>query len=402
MNISRDSLPNDISGNQEQALDMTRSLACLGNAADIRAWSNIPFHFFQAANPAGFLTHALNLDDPHYRWHRTLWEIRQALEAGNLRGYQSSRECAKRMWRSIPEGLRKGEIISHFQTFPCTEDAAKDGCRFSFYCDATLTQFWEGTATPFGKRRTAEIIKREGEGYRQAYKVIAMSRCCADSFVCRYGVDAAKVHIVRPGANLNESDVRAFLRKRGRSWREGNVDFTRKNPAKLGFIGIDYQRKGLLRLIDAAKILQDRGYPVKVVVIGGCPEEQKKNPLVEYAGRINKRDDLDRFLSVVESFAMGCLPSYSEPLGISTLECLRLGVPVFGTNVGGIPDCIASPYGLMVDGTVDSETIAGVLQENVFDPGRYQTLVKGAVQEMPKTTWMNAVSEFMRIWGETE
>jgi hypothetical protein len=56
----------------------------------------------------------------------------------------------------------------------------------------------------------------------------------------------------------------------------------------------------------------------------------------------------------------------------------------------------------MVDGTVDSETIAGVLQENVFDPGRYQTLVKGAVQEMPKTTWMNAVSEFMRIWGETE
>lgn len=377
---------------------MTRSLACLGNASDMLAWSNIPFHFFQAAKTAGFVTDALDLADPRYRLYRAVWRCLQALSLTDLRGYQSSRECAGRMWAAVPAHLRSGEIISHFQTFPCAEDALKDGSGFSFYCDATLTQLWESGAIRFGQRRRTEILGREKEGYRQANKLIAMSRCCADSYVRDYGADPSKVHVIRPGANLDESRVQAFLQNRGRAWREDQQEFSRLNPARLGFIGVDYRRKGLSRLIDAARILDSRGCPVKVVVIGECADEHKQLPLVECAGRINKRDELDRFLTVVDSFAIGCLPSYAEPLGISTLECLRMGVPVLGTNVGGIPDCIAPSYGLLVDGAADGEVIAGVLQEHLFDPDKYGTLVRGAVREMEKTTWANTVAEFIRVW----
>ena len=379
-----------------------RSLACFGNASDILAWSNIPFHFFQAAKAADFLTDALNLEDPWYRWHRAVWRCGQALSLNDLRGYQSSRECAKRMWNAVPKDLRSGEIISHFQTFPCAEDALKVGCLFSFFCDATLTQLWEDGAIRFGLRRKTEILRREKEGYLLAHKLIAMSRCCADSYVRDYGADPSKVHVIRPGANLDEPRVRTFLKNRGRAWREERLEFSRLNPARLGFIGVDYRRKGLSRLIDAARILDSRGCPVKVVVIGECADEHKKHPLVEYVGRINKRDDLDRFLMIVDSFAIGCLPSYAEPLGISTLECLRMGVPVLGTNVGGIPDCVAPPYGLLVDGVADGEEIAAVLQEHLFDPDKYRVLVRGAVCEMEKTTWANTVAEFIRVWQSGE
>jgi hypothetical protein len=128
------------------------------------AWSNIPFHFFQAAKTAGFVTDALDLADPRYRLYRAVWRCRQALSLNDLRGYQSSRECAGLMWNAVPAHLRSGEIISHFQTFPCAEDALKDGSGFSFYCDATLTQLWESGAIRFGQRRRTEILGREKEG----------------------------------------------------------------------------------------------------------------------------------------------------------------------------------------------------------------------------------------------
>jgi glycosyltransferase involved in cell wall biosynthesis len=385
--------------------DLPRSLACHGNAADINAWSSIPYFLFHAAKPRGFLTDALDLTDPAYRRRRLSWSAMAPLRLERAGGYQYSPAAIEHMWQRVPPELRRGEIISHYQLFPPLDRATDASVRHSFYCDATLTLLfkanWPGmnTRATIGHRTRADALRREGALYRAARFCVGMSRSTADSFINDYGVNPANVVVVRPGANLDEPQVRNYLQRRGPSWRERPFSFTPENPARLGFIGREYLRKGLPRLVEASEILHSRGRPVRVTVIGHCPEHLRTHPLVEWKGFIHKSQDTPRFLVEVDTFAIGCLPSYDEPLGISTLECLRLGIPVLGADVGGIPDCVPPQAGVLVPRLASGGDIADALEALLFDEERYRAAVRGAVANMEQVTWDAAVSRLIQTWA---
>jgi glycosyltransferase involved in cell wall biosynthesis len=387
--------------------DSLRALACQGDAGDIGAWSSIPYFLFQAARRTGFLTHTLDLTDPGYRSRRLLWSALAPLRLERAGGYQYSRTNVNRMWERIPPELRRGEIVSHYQAFPPLDRATAAGVRHSFYCDATLTLlFGAGAAggtlsARMGRRTRADVLRREGELYRAARFCVAMARATAESFVRDYRVDPARVFVVRPGANFDEELVREFLARRGSSWRERGEPFTAEHPARLGFIGREYVRKGLPRLVAAAEVLHSRGRPVRVSVIGHCPEHLRGHPQVEWLGFVHKGREPEHFLELVDRFALGCLPSHFEPLGISTLECLRLGVPVMGAAVGGIPDCVPADGGFLVSAAADGEEIADAIERHVFDPVRYHAMVSGAVAEAANTTWDAAVRQLQAVWDGT-
>jgi glycosyltransferase involved in cell wall biosynthesis len=163
---------------------------------------------------------------------------------------------------------------------------------------------------------------------------------------------------------------------------------------------MDWKRKGLERLVEAAKILHARGRPVRVAIIGDCPQFMRREPVVEWLGVISKATHMREFVTAIDTFALGCLPSFSEPLGISTLECLRLGVPVMGTRVGGIPDCVPEESGFLVDRDASGEDIADAIDARVFDGRAYQEMVRGAVREMDRVSWDGTARRFQQIWNE--
>jgi glycosyltransferase involved in cell wall biosynthesis len=376
-----------------------RSLACLGNSGDIRTWSNIPYFFFQAASKIGFLTNTLDLMPPRYASQRRRWSLLAPLRLQRPGGYQYSRENLEAMWERVPEELRHGEIISHFQLFPPLNRARRSGLKHSFYCDATLKQLYPpGQKTGIDARFLRDIFRRERELYEHAKFFIAMASETARVAVEEYGLDPAKVLVVRPGANLDEDIVREHLGSRGESWRERGAAFTEANPARLGFIGMDWKRKGLQRLIEAANILKSRKRAVRVAIIGDRPLFLRDDLVVEWRGVISKATQMREFVREIDTFALGCLPSYSEPLGISTLECLRLGVPVMGTRVGGIPDCVPAEGGFLVERNVTAEQLADAIDARVFDAGAYASMVGGAVREMDRVSWDLSARRFVEIW----
>lgn len=381
---------------------LPRSLVCLGDSGDIATWSNTPYFLFRAASEAGFLTHTMNLVDPAYRARRLAWLLRAPLRLERPGGYQWSRSAVQRMWEQVPAPLRRGEMLSHCQIFPPPPSARAAGVRFSFYCDATLRQLFDaGGAGGIGRRTRREALRQEVECYRSARFFIGMARATVESAVRDCGADPSRAFAVRPGANLDEPAVRAFLADRGPSWRQrGEPDamFTAAHPARLGFIGRDWKRKGLPRLVGAAEVLHRRGRPVRVTVVGHCPEHLRRHPLVEALGFVSKATDMPRFLKAVDSFALGCLPSHFEPLGISTLEALRLGVPVLGADTGGIPDCVPAGAGFLVPAAATAEDIADAVEHHLFDPDRYAGLVRGAAAESENVTWARTVEQLMRIW----
>jgi glycosyltransferase involved in cell wall biosynthesis len=378
-----------------------RSLAVLGNAADIRTWSNIPYFFFKAASKIGFLTHALDLMPPNYRRDRMRWSMLRPLRLQRPGGYQYSRENLEAMWQCVPEEMRSGEIISHFQIFPPLNRARREGLKHSFYCDATLKQLYPpGQKTGIDPRFMRDVFRRERELYEHARFFISMAKETARVVIEEYGINPAKVHVIRPGANIDEDIVRAHLAARGESWRLSGEPFREKHPARLGFIGMDWRRKGLERLVQAAKILASRGRPVRVAIIGDCPLFMRQEAVVEWLGIISKATQMREFVSAIDTFALGCLPSYAEPLGISTLECLRLGVPVMGTRVGGIPDCVPADGGFLVERDASGEEIADAIDARMFDSRAYQEMVRGAVREMDRVSWDGTARRFEQIWNE--
>lgn len=387
------------SENDSNAPLLPRSLAAQGDAADISTWSNIPYFFFQAAKKQSFLTLALNLKDPQYEAHRKAWRLKSLLRLRKPVGFQYSDDAIGQMWELIPQELRGGEIISHMQFFPRIDDARRCGTTMSYFIDATLRILWSGDALPGMSRAfCSEILAKETERYHHAKHVVAMARATARSLVEDYKIDPKKVFVVRPGANIDEAEVEKFLASKGPVQSRESTPFTKDSPAILGFIGNDYRRKGLYRLMEVAEELDRRGRPVLIRAIGNCPPELQQHRLMDWLGWINKGSETQKFLRAVDSFSLGCLLSSAEPLGISTLECLRLGVPVMGTNVGGIPDCIPENAGILLEASAGRDTIADAAEQALFDSAAFASLCQNARRQMAHVTWADTAKKMHLIW----
>ena len=76
----------------------------------------------------------------------------------------------------------------------------------------------------------------------------------------------------------------------------------------------------------------------------------------------------------MRSFHFGCLFSSAEAYGIANLECLRLGVPVLASRVGGIPDTLRDGLGYLFEPGCPPHEIADLLQSFVRDPAAYHAL----------------------------
>ncbi len=131
----------------------------------------------------------------------------------------------------------------------------------------------------------------------------------------------------------------------------------RKYSNIISFVGGNFQRKGLLQLVKAVKMLRDEGLPLKIVVAGRDNNQRliekwikdnKYEGIVEFRGHL-KRNEVFDLLDKSDVFAM---PSITEAFGLVYLEAMCRGIPVIGSAQGGTKELIidgwngylANPY----------------------------------------------------------
>jgi glycosyltransferase involved in cell wall biosynthesis len=113
------------------------------------------------------------------------------------------------------------------------------------------------------------------------------------------------------------------------------------DPPRVLYVGLLTPRKGVLDLLEAARLLRERGVPHELWLLGGTPDEGPQAEAEVRAGL----DDSTRLLGtrppeeMPAAFAdadVFCLPSWWEAMPLSVLEAMAAGLPVVATDVGDV------------------------------------------------------------------
>ena len=364
-----------------------RYLMLAGDATDIKTWSNIPYHLLKAGQKEGFLQAGLPLQYKRIRHLRHGWNLWQKLRHGQSGGYGYSQFCIQQLLAQARLRNEPLELLSHCTFMPI--QPWPEHWQVSYYIDATTRQLFEayGHSKYVSPRIYEQTLVTEQRNFQKAERIICMGRWAADA-VIQSGIDSAKVFVVPAGANLDESQLQHL------STSTASTDL---QPLRLGFIGEDWKRKGLIKLLAVAVQLQTRGWEVEVPVIGP-PLNSLKHPLLRPLGFVDKACDLPLFVTTVRSFHFGCLFSRVEAFGISNRECLRLGVPVLGAQVGGIPDTVPNGLGHLFKPDASVEEIADTIERYLKRPKAYAELKQKVYDRAKEFTWAVTVQQLQDIW----
>ncbi len=143
------------------------------------------------------------------------------------------------------------------------------------------------------------------------------------------------------------------------------------------YVGRIIPRKGIHILIDALKIVRDKGLQFKLVLVGSKDEEYFKTirrkiidynltENVVYRGVVSEKEKIE---SIARSILL-VLPSINDYTPNVLLEAQALGTPVIASNVGAVKELLVPGVtGILVEpGDVKglAEAIAGLLVDKVL------------------------------------
>jgi colanic acid/amylovoran biosynthesis glycosyltransferase len=123
-----------------------------------------------------------------------------------------------------------------------------------------------------------------------------------------------------------------------------------QGPARLVSCGRLNRGKGHQELIEAVRLLRDKGLDVQLHICGEDErggngfhrqlqaqiDEVGLGAAVRLLGAVSER----RVRDEIESAHLFTLASHEEPLGVAIMEAMAMGLPVIATNAGGVPELV--------------------------------------------------------------
>lgn len=188
--------------------------------------------------------------------------------------------------------------------------------------------------------------------------VLANSQFTSKTIAVEYAISMERLFVCYKSVDVET--WRAEILKREDRKSEGKK--------RILFVGTNMQRKGLPTLIKAAPIIISQFTEVEFLIIG----EDKSIPVLQKLCRELNVERNFQFLGwksqseLMDDYARAdlfVLPSLTEALGVALLEAMAAGLPVIGSNVGGIPEIIKhGENGLLVSPDHPAELAQAVLR----------------------------------------
>ncbi len=169
---------------------------------------------------------------------------------------------------------------------------------------------------------------------------------------------------------------------------------------RLLFLSNLIESKGVLVLLDALKILKDKGYSFVCDFVGGetkdidvkrFNEEVEKRGLNEiaiYQGR-KYGSEKDKALCAADVFV---LPTMNDCFPLVILEAMEQGKPVVTTAIGGIPDIVDNEVTGLIANVGDAQSLA-ICLENMITNAQLRSGMGERGNQLLKEKFTEAVFE---------
>ena len=239
--------------------------------------------------------------------------------------------------------------------------------------DATFILFENNYQINLDKEEREWESKQESLAISKASKLVYSSEWAANSAISDYQADAAKIEIIPFGANLDEPPLATEV-----------LSQKQTSSCRLLFIGRDWSRKGGNIAFQTLTCLGERGVDAELVVVGTAPPPEIKHEKLRVIPYLNKnvpqqRKQLDELFLNSNFFIF---PTRADCSPIVICEANAFGLPVFTTDVGGIPTIIKNGRnGYMLPLSASGEDYANLIGEKFSDKGVYENLVRSSREE---------------------
>lgn len=176
-----------------------------------------------------------------------------------------------------------------------------------------------------------------------------------------------------------------------------------RSRIKIGYVSRIDRGKGWDVFIDAVNTLKGKHDDLQFEIAGGGPEvnvmkeriNDSKFPGIMYRGPI-AHEDLPEFYQSLDLFVFPT--QLRESLGLVGLEAMACGVPVIGSNIGGLTDYIKDGYNGFLFSPGNSKDLADKISEFVaLSYNERERLKRGAIETAKKYNDKDVSSKLFNI-----
>jgi len=248
-------------------------------------------------------------------------------------------------FRSLLRSFRPQLVHAHFATEPTDVASALAGeLRVPFTFTAHGYDVYRRPPADFGARAAA------------AAAVVTVSQANARHLEATYGVDPTRIVVLPCGV-----DTRCF-----------SPGGRRAEPPLVVCVARLVPVKNLRLLLEACRLLRDRGRDFRCVIVG---DGRSRDELAALRDRLRLRRVVDlvgpapqvEVLAWWRRAAAAALTSDSEGMPVSLMEAGACGVPALATAVGGAPELVQDGVTGLLAAAGDVEAVAAGLERFLGD-----------------------------------
>ena len=285
--------------------------------------------------------------------------------------------------------------------------ALRAGVQFNLPVVYEVRAFWEDAAVDHG------TSKEWGMRYRltRQLETYVLKRADAITTICeglRGDIIDRKIPEHKVTVIPNAVDAQRFSTS-GQADPQLQAQLGIAGNTVLGFIGSFYAYEGLLLLLEAMPGILEKKPHVRVLLVGGGPQEGRLrervdalglNEVVIFTGRV-PHDNVQTYYNLVDVFVYPRLPMRLTDLvtPLKPLEAMAQGRLVLASDVGGHRELIRPGLNGELFKAGDAADLTTAVLELLQNRGRWQSLHEGGRHFVEsERTWPRSVAHYESVY----
>lgn len=191
-----------------------------------------------------------------------------------------------------------------------------------------------------------------------------------------------------------------------------NKDFFRIHcsqvPRSLLSVGAIGERKGQLLTLEAFECVRKTGVDCSLILVGTVASQAYYKRLCEAIEKSEYRDDINLCIDVTgeelkamyENAHVFVLHTEEESQGMVFAEAMATGMPIIGTNVGGVPCVVENGKNGLLSNYGDVNAFAKNIQCLMTSEALWQNMSKASVKAADNYHWTKIGERILQLYKE--